>query len=80
MDQGEYVQQQKRKYMAQVLELFDESILPQLPTSAAGEVQAFKGQVRAKLNALAKDATDIFCLDPGAKQNGFAIEARVNGR
>lgn len=49
--------------MAQVLDRFEEEIENQLPKEAAGAVADFKGLVRARMNALAVDAIDIFSLD-----------------
>ena len=75
MDRGEYVHKRKKKYMAQVLEAFEERIEPHLPESEAGAVQDFKGLVRARMNALATDASDILSLGEGV-QNGLAQDVR----
>lgn len=68
-----YVQKRRGKYLAQVLEDFERRLEPHLPPSAAGEVQAFKGLVRARMNALAVDAIDIYTL---GERNGLAQEFR----
>lgn len=74
MDRASVVQRYKRKYMAQVLESFELDIEPLLPKEAAGVVQNFKGLVRARMNALATDATEIFSLDE--VRNGVAEDIR----
>lgn len=75
MDKGQYVQKRKGKYMAQTLEAFEEHIEPHLPPECAGQIQSFKGLVRARMNALAVDAIDIFSLKDGAL-NGAAQDIR----
>lgn len=74
MDQGQYVHRRKSKYMAQTLERFEATIEPHLPPEAAGDIQDFKGLVRARMNALAVDAVDIFTLD--GVPNGAAQDLR----
>lgn len=74
MDRGALVHKRKRKYMAQTLEAFETHIEPHLPPEAAGAVQDFKGLVRARMNAVAVDAVEIFELD-GAR-NGVALDLR----
>jgi len=74
MDRAAYVQKRKRQYMAQTLEAFEQQIAPHLPAEAAGAVQDFKGLVRARMNALAVDAVEIFTLD--TVPNGVALEQR----
>lgn len=74
MERERVVQRYKRKYMAQVLEVFEQDIEPLLPKEAAGVVQDFKGLVRARMNALATDATEIFSLDE--VRNGVAEDIR----
>lgn len=76
MDRAEYVQKRKAKYMAQVLEHFEEEIESQLPVALAGAVQDFKGLVRARMNALAKDAVEIMSLREDEAQNGYGLELR----
>lgn len=76
MDRAQYVQKRKGKYMAQTLEAFEESIEALLPDSSAGVVQDFKGLVRARFNALAKDAIEIMSLSDTAEINGIAQEMR----
>jgi hypothetical protein len=59
MERDEWIQRQRRRYLAQILGHFDEHILPHLPPAAAGDVQDFKGLVRARVNALAVDANEM---------------------
>lgn len=59
--------------MAQILEGFEEMIEPHLPAEAAGQIQAFKGLVRMRLDALAHDAGDLLSL---GEVNGVAQEMR----
>jgi hypothetical protein len=61
--------------MAQILEGFEEMIEPHLTPDAAGDVQAFKGLVRLRLDALAHDAADLLSLEGGVI-NGVAQEMR----
>jgi hypothetical protein len=75
MDRTEYVQKRKGKYMAQVLESFEEELEPHLE-DYPGAVQDFKGLVRARMNALAKDAVEIMSLREGDAQNGLGLELR----
>lgn len=75
MDKAQFVQRRKKRYMAQILEGFEEDIEPHLPSEAAGVTQAFKGLVRHRLDALANDATDVFSLGDG-EVNGVAQEVR----
>lgn len=72
MDRAGYVHKRKRKYMAQILEHFEQHIAPHLPPEAAGDVHDFKGLVRARVNALAVDSVDVM----GYEQNGVALEVR----
>lgn len=69
------IERRKGRYMAQILERFEETIEPHLPPEAAGDVQDFKGVVRVRLNALAHDASDLL---EGAHVavNGVAQEIR----
>lgn len=75
MDRTEYIHKRKARYMAQVLEAFEEQIEPLLPESANDERQNFKGLVRARINALATDAVDLMSLS-GQEQNGVALDLR----
>ena len=68
------VQRRRGKYMAQVLEAFENRIQPHMPNAAAGDIQDFKGMVRDRFNALADDAVDI--LGGDMAQNGVAQELR----
>lgn len=74
MDRAALVHKRKKKYMAQTLEAFERDIEPHLPPSAAGAIQDFKGLVRARMNAVAVDAVEIFTLD--GHVNGVALEMR----
>lgn len=80
MDQAkisEIIQRRRGRYLAQTLTAFEERILPHLPREAAGEVQAFKGLVRERFDALAFDADELIgLLVSGAEQNGAATELR----
>jgi molybdopterin synthase catalytic subunit len=78
MNRDDFVQRQRKRYLAQVLEHFEEHIeQPFLPASAAGAVQDFKGLVRARMNALAVDALEIMALEDRAMAvNGAAQELR----
>lgn len=79
MDREQYVHKRKKKYMAQVLEAFEERIEPHLPAEAAGDVQDFKGMVRRRMNALAVDAADVMALDNGQiNQAGQDIRDRLH--
>lgn len=75
MDKAQFVQRRKRRYMAQILESFEETVQPHLSSDAAGVIQDFKGLVRHRLDALANDATDVFELGNG-EVNGAAQEVR----
>lgn len=71
-----YVNRRRSRYMAQVLEAFEEQIEPHLPKEAAGDIQSFKGLVRQRINALASDAVEIFTMPPGERLNGFGVDMR----
>jgi hypothetical protein len=75
MDKAEFLHKRKRRYMAQTLEGFEEIIEPHLSTAAAGDIQSFKGLVRARLDALTNDACDLFALGDG-ELNGVAVEVK----
>lgn len=75
MDRAQYIQKRRKKYLAQVLEEFEDQILSLLPANADAEaIENFKGLVRRKFNALAVDAIDVMNLD--GEINGFAVETR----
>lgn len=77
MDRSTYLQKRRGRYLAQIMESFEKQIEPLLPASAAGEVQDFKGLLRARLNALAVDAIDLMELEARAMaQNGAAQHMR----
>lgn len=76
MDRTEWIHKRKAKYMAQVLENFEQVIEPHLSSEAAGAIQDHKGLVRARMNALATDASEIMALGEDTAQNGLAIEIR----
>jgi hypothetical protein len=75
VDRQTFIHRRKGRYMAQILESFEELIEPHLPVSAAGDIQAHKGLVRMRMDALAHDAADLLSLDGGAI-NGVAQEMR----
>lgn len=81
MDKAAYVDKRRKKYLAQVMEAFEELVEPQ--TTDAESVATFKGLLRAKMNAIAVDAIDVFNLGE-VEINGFAVEATdrlfANGR
>jgi hypothetical protein len=75
----EHVHGRSRKYMAQVLEEFENSIEPLLGENGAeaGVVQDFKGLVRARFKALAIDANEAFSLaTAGMALNGAGQQVR----
>lgn len=74
MDRGEYIQKRRRKYLAQVMDYFDEHIAPLIPEGSEVTVEEFRGMCRAKFNALAVDATDVMALD--GYVNSFAEEVK----
>ena len=74
MDRAALIQKRKGKYMAQVLEHFEQEVQPLLPPEARGAVQDFKALVRARMAALATDATELMELD--VERNGVAMEMR----
>lgn len=77
MDHAQVIHKRKSKYMAQILETFEEVIEKHLPEDAAGDVQDFKGLVRARVNALAVDACDLITLmRVGEEQNELAREIK----
>lgn len=78
MDREQYVHKRKKKYMAQVLEAFEERIEPHLNAEAAGDVQDFKGLVRRRMNALAVDAADVMELTGQINQAGQDLRDRLH--
>jgi hypothetical protein len=72
MDKSAYVDKRRRRYLAQLMEAFEELVEPQ--TTNRESVDTFKGLVRAKMNALAVDAIDVMNLQVGEEINGFALE------
>lgn len=76
MTTKEFIQRRKGRYMAQILEDFDERIIPKLPESSAGDIQSFKGLVRARLNTLATDAIEAMELGPEGEIGDLAQQAR----
>jgi hypothetical protein len=72
MDRAALVDKRRRKYLAQLLEAFEDLVEPQ--TTNRESVDTFKGLVRAKMNALAVDAIDLMNLQEGVEVNGLAIE------
>jgi hypothetical protein len=74
---SEIIQRRRGRYLAQTLTAFEERLLPLLPREAAGEVQAFKGLVRERFDALAFDADELIgLLVSGGEKNGAATELR----
>jgi hypothetical protein len=72
MDRAALVNKRRKKYLAQLLEAFEELVEPQ--TTNRESVDEFKGLVRAKMNALAVDAIDVMSLQDGEEINGLAIQ------
>lgn len=58
-----YVHKRKGRYMAQLLEAFEEQIEPLIPADVSAE---FKSLVRRKINALAADAVELLELEDKA--------------
>jgi hypothetical protein len=74
---SEIIQRRRGRYLAQTLSAFEERLIPLLPAEAAGEIQAFKGLVRERFDALAFDADELIgLLVDGGEKNGAAIELR----
>jgi hypothetical protein len=75
----EYVRRRRGRYMAQILESFEQNIHDELPPEVqrdlAGAVQDFKALVRERLNAMADDFNELMKLeDEGRIQNVLARE------
>lgn len=77
MDRVEYINQRKGRYMAQVLEDFEEKIEAKAREGGVPDrdIDDFKGLVRARLTALAADAVNVIQLGDDAI-NGLALELR----
>lgn len=75
-DPKAYVHKRKRKYMAQVLEVFERTIEPLLPESDQNrkKIEDFKALTRMRLNALAVDACDV--MDGEVEINGAGQDVR----
>jgi hypothetical protein len=71
MDRAALVDKRRRKYLAQLLEAYEELVEPQTTNRESSD--KFKGLVRAKMNALAIDATELLNLRDGEEINGLAI-------
>lgn len=76
MDAAGYIHKRKGKYMAQVLEAFEEHIEPLLPPGSEKARDDYKALTRARMNALAVDSVDILSLDGVAELNGAGQELR----
>jgi hypothetical protein len=72
MDKAAYVDKRRRRYLAQLLEAFEELVEPKVDDAEA--VDKFKGLVRAKMNALAVDAIDVMNLRPDEEINGYGVD------
>ena len=72
MDKAAYVNKRRGRYLAQLLEAFEEHIESQVDDADA--VATFKSLVRQKMNALATDAIDVMSLREDEAINGYAIE------
>jgi hypothetical protein len=72
MDKAALINKRRRKYLAQLLEAFEALVEPHV--SDRESIDTFKGLTRAKMNALAVDATDIMNLSDGEAINGYALE------
>jgi small-conductance mechanosensitive channel len=64
-----WVDRRKAKYMAQLLEAFEETIEPLLTKEQA---HTFKALVRRKFNALAADFIELLNLEDSATKNELA--------
>lgn len=58
-----YVHRRKGRYMAQLLEAFEEQIEPLIPAGVSAD---FKALVRRKFNALAADSVELLELEDKA--------------
>lgn len=86
MDRGEYVETRRKRYLAQTLEEFENTVeklldqaAPHLPPALRIElsaaVETHKATVRRKIQALATDCADLMAHSDTAF-NGFAQEMR----
>lgn len=73
MKREEYVERQKKRYLAQTLEQFEMTVQPLLPPDVAADFKAF---VRRKMHALYLDAQDMLRLKEGEEVNGYYLEMR----
>lgn len=77
MDRAGYIDKRKGRYMAQILENFEEGLEPALiEAGLESRVKDFKGLVRARVTALATDAKTVIQLGDDAVQNGLTLELR----
>lgn len=74
MDAVTYIQRRKARYMAGLLQHFEDHVEPHLPLEGAGAAQDFKGAVRKALADLSTDAEDL--LRTRGEQNGLALDLR----
>lgn len=75
MDRAAFIHKRRGRYLAQILEGFEQTIEPHLPAEAAPAVTSFKAMVRVRLGALSRDAADLMDLE-GVEVNGVAQEIR----
>jgi hypothetical protein len=77
MDRAGWLQQRRRRYLARILQDFETLIEPLLPDPGNKGVVRFKASVRAKLNALAVDAIDVYTeTERGIQINAHAQELK----
>jgi hypothetical protein len=76
MDISTFIQQRRKRYLAQLLDDFENTVLPHLPETALADVNTFKANVRRKMNALAVDAIEAKQLGEAGQINAFAVERR----
>lgn len=72
MDRTQYVHKRKSRYMAQLLEEFENEIEPRIPAEVA---KAYKALVRRKITALAVDCLEVMDLEHTAI-NGVARDMK----
>jgi hypothetical protein len=72
-DKPAYIHRRKKRYMAIILDEFEETVEPQISPEAA---ERFKGLIRQKLHALALDAIEMIQLPEGTEINHAATELR----
>jgi hypothetical protein len=75
MDKSDLINRRRGRYLAKVLGDFEDTIAPLIPPGNEAAVEAFKGRVRANINALASDATELVELH-GVELNGVAQDLR----